>query len=148
MGSTDCHRSADSAQPKCESRWSTACDCPELRWSRNAEPEYWRLCRQCRIAVAKSLGLYRQCSGEKDVWGGGTRPRRSIADTVICTEPAMGIQSQADASKGVEGRRERGSATNRHRPSFYSRASGLVQNPFPPRNHLSADTKPRSRERR
>ena len=54
-----------------------------------------RLLEKCvahGIDVGKSLGLYRQCSGEKtarDVASGGLR---SIADTAICTEPVMGIQ--------------------------------------------------------
>src|ERR1035437_5085544 len=47
----------------------------------------------------------------------------------------MGIQSQACLSKEVEQPRDGGAENDRHRPSFYSRASGLVQIPFRPTKH-------------
>lgn len=50
----------------------------------------------------------------------------------ICASPAVRIRSQTNLSKGAEQPREGGAASNRHSPSLYSRASGLMQIPFTP----------------
>src|ERR1035437_8114179 len=84
------------------------------------------------IAVAKSLGLYRQCSGGKpfgtvEPGGAGALPIRRFV-----LNPLWGFNCQMTYQKELNNHGRGGAAGERHRPSFYSRASGLVQIPMAP----------------